>query len=192
MSISGGASSRTPTQDQLDELDALMQRMLQLPVDPCEAGENPLVENSREQEIDPSRGLARQEQAATEGQEVDIGLRASDFEERRAKTENLLHTPFGSSGTDSLSPGTVKVTLAADTDANASEPPAAPDRAERGRRFRPLLLINAVFESATSPLGSTGAWLRSDSGRNIIGILGILAAVWSLIWLLWGSMSWTW
>jgi len=47
MPVSGGASSshsQAPTHHQLDELDALMQRMLALPVDPLDSASDPLAE----------------------------------------------------------------------------------------------------------------------------------------------------
>jgi hypothetical protein len=197
MPVSGGASfSRTPTHDQLDELDALMQRMLQLPVDPFEAAEDPLPGNVGEQEMDQSKRSEAHEPRAPERQE-DFGLRPRDFEDRSLNVEDPSPAPGPFETVESASSSAAPIPadiVTAETYPHATDRPATGGRARPGLagHLRLLLLIDAVFEWATAPFGSTGAWLRSDSGRNILGILGVLAAVWSLIWLLWGSMSWTW
>jgi hypothetical protein len=183
MPVSGGASSGTPTHDQLDELEALMQRMLELPVDQSEA--DLLLEDTSAKQDRPHKNPGGKESVARSlplvagGQEFQ-GL--DETEEREVIADPRHGTPDAS-----LSAEHPLQTSVVSSDSLLP----IPDHASSGR-FHPLLWINAVFEWITRPFGSTGAWLRSDAGRNVLGILGIAAAVWSLVWLVWGLMSWNW
>jgi hypothetical protein len=187
-----------PTRQQLDELDALMQRMLALPVDPTE---------------DPS-DLHQQPQPRDS---VVLSTSASsDCRPVAAKTESdpLSSPPI--LGSPSLSLATVESSVESsrlsaapavnvfagletartltETIARPSVPPAqdAP-LLPMAWPLRPLLWLNLAFDYATGWLGPLGRWLRGPVGRGVLGWGGLLLLVAALAWIaLLEGMGWTW
>jgi hypothetical protein len=51
---------------------------------------------------------------------------------------------------------------------------------------------NQVFDRWTYPLGTTGHWLRSAEGRDILGWLGIALLMVALVWGVLDWMGWIW
>jgi hypothetical protein len=249
MPVSGGASSshpQAPTHHQLDELDALMQRMLALPVDQGDSASDPpaelvaapekrdyfaqssteipevsnvaatpITDQAYRPQADESRftlaepqTMAAQAMVEDSGDQSEIG---SDLETKPWSFPALAPTAPGSiEGASPLSEWENLQRKNREVDATDSKEESSPvvlteeplvklatvSTIESERisfpGMRPLLLINWGYDCIVGLLGSKGLWLRSMAGRNLLGLLGLILAVGSVAWLLWGMMAWNW
>jgi hypothetical protein len=162
-----------PTRQQLDELDALMQRMLALPVNP----------------LDYSPGST-----------ADANTPASPVSPRddapAAEPVPLLQQPPLA---ESPSPmPVVRSVLLSDAGPRLQPSIALPPfRGVSGKArvswpLLPLFWCNRVFDACTSWLGPLGRWLRAPSGRSTLAWLGALLLIAALTWLAVQGMDWTW
>lgn len=57
----------------------------------------------------------------------------------------------------------------------------------------PIYVMNKVFDLVTLPLGPLGSWLRQTSGRNAMGWLGVLMILGAIGWGIadWYGLDWT-
>jgi hypothetical protein len=194
-------SAGHPTRHQLDELDALMERMLALPV-------------NQPEEIAAPRSL---QTARVSGDEI---RPAPGGPVLVAREDTIIVTPGSSSprGMDEFVrqsiaqapdiPPTAKLT--APQPNGPSMDGAIPRRAEPEHSISPILdseatatLIaplwlrilmwsNRRFDSGTVWLGPAGRWLRSRGGRMTVGVTGILLLAGAASWLVLGAWGWTW
>jgi hypothetical protein len=197
------------TRQQLDELDALMQRMLALPVElpedlpspptPETAGEDIAEDTNAFSDASPGADVVTAPAAQPEGEQAgtsDLLSPTADpipLTPPRERMESWGYSsppplaPVSSPFTGLDSPRTVEVKL-------------APSRAvtEKTRVPRvvwtvyPLLWTNWAFDQATSWLGPLGRWLRAPGGRALLGWGGLLLLAAALAWLAWDGMGWTW
>jgi hypothetical protein len=195
-----------PTRQQLDELDALMQRMLALPVNPVE---EPQDEGRAESAPLAAANETVEESAAKNG--------LADSVLQRESQQELPGTPAPVVGTEHGVPGTPypvpRTEVRIDTrNSVRGTPPAAPPHlpsipsparttaapeavAQPPRLawpLRPLLWLNVAFDSGTAWLGPFGRWLRGPSGRALLGWGGLLLLAAALAWIAWDGMAWTW
>jgi hypothetical protein len=206
------------TRQQLDELDALMQRMLALPVNPSEDLVTPGAETVSERTSASSAMHARSGGGApapltepsqpTRDQHIRI-------EEDTAKSNAGLSPPKLAiaplppspesvenwSGTPrTLSPPAGNVFAGLEPPRKVSVHPArARPEAKAGAPrlvwpLRPLLWVNVAFDGGTGWLGPAGRWLRGPGGRALLGWAGflLLAAALASIALAAVGMGWTW
>jgi hypothetical protein len=245
MPNSGGAPSshpQAPTHHQLDELDALMQRMLALPVDEFDsAPDSPAELLPAEQKRDDCA------QASTEiGEDywraaTPVGDQSSTSQEYKSRTI-LAHseTIAAQGGAEESDDELMLPAVPAEAWTFPALGPTMPERIEPASPLsewedlqrkngdtsneeslavlrvdkppvelttqygsesqpyvsfpgmNPLLLINWVYDRVLALFGSNGLWLRSPGGRNLVGLLGLVLALGSIAWLLWGMMAWNW
>ncbi len=160
-----------PTRQQLDELEALMRRMLDLPMDPRDAEAPTLPAPLLDAVIAP-------EPVAEEMALPPPGWRHDDA---TALFSEAVPFPAG-------------VTLAPPEPAPAPpEPSAITTRRPRRRStggtllLRPLLWSNRLFDRLTVLLGEPGRWLRSPPGRTWLGWSGLLMLATAVAW---GVLDW--
>lgn len=198
------------TRQQLDELDALMQRMLALPVNPPEdlahlAEEGPPRETA-------SVSLGVQGHASPPLPEP---VRPAPDKQARREEEAVQRVAALSSAGHSLPPLPPALKGPA---ASSHAPPAPvenpfsglgpPQRAkgESGQPpprpgvtpprvawpLRPLWWINRGFDGGTAWLGPVGRRLRGPGGRALLGWAGLLLLAAALAWLALDGIGWTW
>jgi hypothetical protein len=193
-----------PTRQQLDELDALMQRMLALPVNPPdEAGASGPGRSETPVAQVPSQPATPVPSPAPSPGEV---------EETRAKrlTPPLENKP---------KPTTKKV---GETTVPPAVVPSEPDRCAPLRTtlpptkirpadkyqpakvlpedlgppvpfwLQPIVWPNRVFDGLTRWLGPPGRWLRGPYGRFLLACSGIVMLLTAVAWVTLHRMGWTW
>lgn len=172
-----------PARRQLDELDALLQQMLALPANRPSEPETTNAENG------PVSAPARGEERAFRGYQTppegDMGAFVSNslspvIEETTLPPE----VDIPQTDVEDL-PREIYAFNAGEAPARLSlEPPAdfqpssRPSQLVRRHqripaRWWPLLIVNAVFDLCTFPLGRPGRWLRSPAGRTFLGLSGL-------------------
>jgi hypothetical protein len=207
-----------PTKQQLDELDALMARMLALPV------------NQPEEPLSPPKrmvpALAKAEKGESPSPTQPEAAREAGVKEKLPQTpvfQNIIvASPGVSRITDDISLGPVLLPpLAAD---NPTPGPTTAVSAERQTRAaissprlagpevrtppdrhtsvlvparlsfwpRPVVECNRVYDSVAAKLGRPGAWLRDTRGRMFLGVTGIALLTAAVAWVLIDSWGWTW
>jgi hypothetical protein len=193
------------TRQQLDELDALMQRMLALPVDPPDNLVNPPIQQSAGDttsegtsvysEAGPGAALAPEptfplqvEQPREKGDSPLDPVPLPSPPERMESWGNTSRAPVVVPFAGLDSPRTVEVKL--------GKSPGVSAENARSRRVAwpvyPLLWINWPFDRATGLLGPLGRWLRGPGGRALLGWGGLLLLAAALAWLAWDGLGWTW
>lgn len=168
-----------PTRQQLDELEALMQRMLELPVNHLDEDGAPRPDE------DPSAAPPE-------------NLWPSAFVPSEATREPRPE----------LSPASLQLTAESpllQPRLPVAELPAAPPTGPKRRKsfsrlFRPgatLLVrflegINRAFDRTVIRLGRPGRWLRSTTGRTFLGWIGLLCLAAALALGVLDSLGWMW
>lgn len=169
--------SRPPstTREQLDELDALLQRMLELPVEPAGTATE-----------DAAAPAALVEAPAT----ADVAEPPVDLPPPPAPPD-VPDQPAAGPGPG----GEVPAVRAVEVSRNGNVPaPPAPGRGPAGAGedaapawLGPVVRLNRLFDRATGPLGVAGYWLRRPRGRAVLGWtgLGLLALALGIVLLSW-------
>jgi hypothetical protein len=161
------------TRQQLDELDALLKRMLELPV-------HAIDESLRSSE--PAAGallsvldeepVAEEPPALTSG----TGLADSPF---------FLRSP--------ASPADSPPAVEPRTEPAASDPGVAGRTATAAPFWRsPLLAVNQLLDSALDRLGRPGRWLRRPAQRPLFGWAGLIFLAVALGLLIYDWLRWNW
>jgi len=196
-----------PTRKQLDELDALLQRMLALPVQPEDEpesdSEEQADENVRETECDaadaPNDGTPTSEREALapvrlesltyQGVPAPVRLESPTYQapnvEKEAAEEAQIHIP----------PATDDVETAEPLAKPATTSIAAESRPEETKIFPSdgiLPWINYLFDQYTGYLGVPGRWLRRPVGRALLGWTGMLLLATSVAIVILDWIGWTW
>jgi hypothetical protein len=170
-------ATSNPTRQQLDELEALMQRMLALPVNQLE-DEAPvaipaLLANVPLAEPMPAWPPPAPTTAATE----------------RARTERV---PEGDTALDSLPDSGKAITPARPVSRSTHRPISVRRRSRLKWPLMPLIWTNLAFDRCTEWLGRPGRWLRSVQGRAVLGWLGVFLLAAAAAWLIFNWAGWTW
>jgi hypothetical protein len=173
-----------PTRQQLDDLEALMRRMLALPFPLAESGGHSppasqvpsMIEEVQQPAASVEEPIALITPPHREAEEAAPTAVATVREEFTA----FLPTPSA----EVPSPVPIQVTVV--------EAPSP--RGERQRRrgslapwLRPLLWSNRVFDRMTAPLGEPGRLLRGARGRSWLGWSGLLFLATAVAW---GVLDW--
>ncbi len=200
---SPGPSASGSTRQLLDELDALMQRMLELPVNQLDDDPTPPT-NTVLAPTTTAPPAAEETPSDGDGQAARPSLaepsRAPDGELAPVRrviahpptsfpTEpHRVEEPSARTETSALpAPAKAPSARPADSAGRGAAPPAhgsAPPwrhratGAVRGRGTRWLLGCNRAFECCTSWMGGPGRWLRGPAGRTTLGWVGL--ALWTV------------
>jgi hypothetical protein len=183
-----------PTRQQLDELDALMQRMLALPVNPLEdaAASNsppplgnslpaqPAAAPSQEMEALPSTAPS-----AVVAQPAEASAASSSVLEQSLRSRPPTTAPSEKSDREPFRLSS-RVLL---TSSAASLPN---EKVLVAHWLLPLYWTNQAFDRATRWFGPLGRWLRGPSGRSLLGWGGLLLLAAALAWLAAEGLDWTW
>jgi hypothetical protein len=201
-------SQPSPTRQQLDELEALMQRMLALPL--TAPAEDPSAGEMAERSA-PSLGSAarpapvetvRAEPVLVRFSETTPELPVAEMPESRKPSPTEAGCPDEPLPDTELSAGTVAVMAPAVEPTRRTEavPAGGPKRSvlleERRARIvawrQPLLWSNRRFDCWTLRLGGPGRWLRSTQGRAVLGWTGVLLLAAALAWGILDWIGWIW
>ncbi|MGE3803147.1 MAG: hypothetical protein AB7K24_00585 [Gemmataceae bacterium] len=203
------ASVVQTTQKQLEELDALIQKMLELPVSqleedpfndmpipamPTSAPPSPLRTRSERPAASSASPTAPAQEPAESSTKTGNTEAPAD---KKLETIVKKASPEANKNRERLETQfTRKATPA------APEPPAGKKPMARlvGRLPRlpddwhllPLLWPNRAFDQLTTRCGRPGIWLRGRSGRLFLGITGIVLAVAACAWAILDWIAWNW
>ncbi len=206
-------SSHTQTRQQLDELDALLQRMLDLPMNSEPVHAEPAVAKTYAPLpplLPQESPLPRQGMTAEPVQHAWRMTPPLD-QPRPAPVDAVADAQFASEAPYPYSmvygEHLVAETLPPFAEPVSSPPPeaapyaspawavAAASTQEPTQSFllTPFIVINGVFDALTYLLGPLGAWLRQGSGRTALGWLGIVMILGAIGWALtdWAGSDWT-
>jgi hypothetical protein len=177
----------SPTRQQLDELDALLQRMLALPVAPSAEADQP---------VDPP--------PATETSPP-VLISSPAGEEFGVRTLALIHLRSAGPETPPQaivpSPSRDETALVPTVPAPAPEQPVAeepvpvspaPERRPLPWGLRPVVWVNRGFDFCAGCLGAPGRWLRRPWGRTLLGLVGLLLLAGAVGWIVLDWMGWPW
>ena len=169
-----------PTRQQLDELEALMQRMLELPV-------NHLDEDSASPLDNTPAAVLPASPPWTGALPASEAIREPRFDLPAPSPAPAVEEPIHQ---EEL-PGAAPVTML---------PAGLKRRKSIARLFRPrtftllqpLLWINRVFDRTVGRLGRPGRWLRSAAGRTLLGWIGLACLAGALALGVLESLGWGW
>lgn len=207
-SSSAAASS---TQQQLDELDALIQHMLKLPVhhldeDPLKdftATTPPTSSPDEENETSGERTRVKFHSAHEEPDDALQYHQDPEAEVPEMGTAKGLKVPlFDLPPAEHRDrPELERMSAEGFVTLSPSEPAAARIvQGPEGGRTRPRqpwwlslpLRVNRLFERGSARLGKPGRWLRSQKGRRALGWTGIALLATSLAWFVLDWLRWNW
>lgn len=167
-------STSHPTRQQLDELDALMQRMLALPVN---------------QQPDEAEAPASEPSADVAFADNSDSRLANSWES--VATTTAVSLPERPVETPAPPPVPVHHPVVAPRLRKPLEVRPRPPRLLASWLLAPLVWTNRSFDRGAAYLGRPGRWFCSPTGRNVLGWLGIAcmaaAAAWVII-----ELNWTW
>jgi hypothetical protein len=206
-----------PTRQQLDELDALMQRMLALPVNPMEEPPDEPPKQPPNEDMADNAGTAPaavpSPVAAAKASDAEdaVKKRLADTVLPHASQQEVLGTPSPVLDAEYRAPAPAASKLSTRYAVRATPPtpsprppilpsPAPPPAVSEvtvlqppfAWPLRPLLWLNLAFDQSTTWLGPLGGWLRGPSGRALLGWGGLLLLAAALVWLVWDGMAWSW
>jgi hypothetical protein len=184
-----------PTRQQLDELDALMQRMLAIPIS---ATDEPAPEDLPppiRQAAPPAEILAAPISAIPPVRRPRVPSRPA-----RNWTSGATPAPAGLQANAEVGPVKEAAPVAAQVPALAENRPAplpvrpkiAASRPKISLWLRPLVWCNRAFDLGTVLLGPLGHGFRRPAGRSLLGWTGILLLLSAAAWGAWDWMDWTW
>ena len=157
-----------PTRQQLDDLDALMERMLALPVS--------------QPEEETERATVPKVVPVSQAGPRTVPEAPPWFDNEPAAVA-VLPPP------DRLE----KMEAAPrPVEAPRDHPRPAPAPARAAWPLRPLIWCNRAFDRWTFSLGRTGRWLRHPVGRNFLGGFGLLCLAGAAAWAILDWIGWTW
>jgi hypothetical protein len=208
-----------PTRQQLDELDALMQRMLALPVNAVEDSptsadqsvRNETAAENRSTSSDPPSSPSPSPESpsplpahsiAAEDHKAEAGVNETrpSTEVSESPEEDVLgFTPSPvhpkkyavvHTESDRFFSARSQVSLAKPHPRSVPEGPLPMPRL--AWPLRPLLWINRAFDGSTAWLGPLGRWQREPTGLALLGWTGFLLLVAALAWVAVDTLGWTW
>jgi hypothetical protein len=178
------------TRQRLDDLDALMQRMLALPVDPGsdleEAPSRP--PEFAEFQFDKPTAPASSASASDDNPVPQVSPPRETGNEQVAETAGSVITPPIAPPLreeKQLRPAHTATALTIRSSLRISpvRPPVL---------LRPILWINYSFDWCTGWFGPPGRWLRSWPGRNLVGWVGLALFVAAVAWVIFDTTGWSW
>jgi hypothetical protein len=204
------------TRQMLDDLDALMNRMLAIPVNDLDdaatpprelvsvspmsatltvlepsAGEeqsSPIVEPSPVREIAPNY-LTTMKPASDETKPLPKLVDPSLIMTLPSKRDDSFASPIP----EEVIPQSILELPAPNIEEDLLIAPVfRPRRSLAGLLLLPLVGFNRVFDSIAYFLGKPGQWLSGPRGRNILGWTGLLMMAAAGLWVVKDWLGWTW
>lgn len=207
-------ASLQSTKQMLDELDALMEKMLTLPVNDLDEASPfppPLVKEPALSAtltlLEPSDALpapaVSKEPASTPSYQMpeeEVGPATVDapqsfnpphFEMARMETSEAepLRFEMPEPLTNEVAPGSVLPKLEP-LMKEIAEPPASSLQTQW--LYLPLVWVNQGFDGTTLMFGGAGRWLRGEAGRMLLGLSGVALMLAAVIWFLKDWLGWNW
>lgn len=186
--MSNPTAPASPTRQQLDELDALLQRMLALPVHASSDEARAADRNAAT--VSPADS-ANEPPCATSGTNSAWALHYKLAEgpilsgpatpRREVPVLPIQDTPLDMLNDRQSSPEPLR-----------GEPRAADCPAPVAGWFVPLVWCNRVFDGCVALLGPLGHWLQSPTVRTFLGLTGLLCLAAAAVLLLLDRIGWTW
>lgn len=207
------------TQQQLADLDALLERMLALPVHRLDEDElariqpdNAATAATAEPAAEPSPPAALQtltfvpipaepeEEPATAGGAAFVEIPPAHEEQRQSLSQAVEEWQFPA-------PAAAAFPL---VDAEPPAEPAEPISTEpwtpmpstptvdgptpprTPTALLPLVWGNRAFDAALSHLGGPGRWLQGRAGKTLLGLTGLLLLVGAMAWGILDWLGWSW
>jgi hypothetical protein len=193
-------SSLQSTRQMLDELDALMERMLTLPVnEPEQPGAAP-QQPAKNAALSATVTLLEPHALARPLPEGDVPAPFNPPHRPvpvapapMPEPEPVLQaSPRPVPEPEMLTNEVVPASLLPELESLlAAMPKPTPEPTTR-LIYLPLVAINLLFDVTTWTLGGGGAWLRTDGGRLVLGFSGVALLIASAGWLLKDWMGWNW
>ena len=170
----------SPTRQQLDELDALLERMLALPVS---AADEPAAASTAELPAPPAAPPALPEPPPPPRPAVAVPL----------PTPPAAPVP-------AVPPAAALAAVNAPAPPAVRRPPAVPRPSlplfqpapPPPLWLAPVVLLNRGYDRLTLRLGTTGRWLRHSGGRATLGYAGLLLLAVALGIALFDWIGWPW
>jgi hypothetical protein len=192
-------STSLPTRQQLDEIDALLQRMLSLPGEPAEPPPAPAVTYPAVREVAPPREPAPGEPAVREWR-VDWIAPAAPAAPSvvawgspvpAASAADLLPRFDPAPAPVYAVPVPAELPFAAPVANVAGQPPTSSLKPPVALPVRVLMMVNGTFNLLTYLLGPLGTWLRGP-GRNALGWCGFVMVLAAAGWAVgeWYGIDW--
>ena len=201
-------SAAPPTRQLLDELDALMQRMLALPVNqleeqlgtaeeeiPPSAAEAPPLSDSADESENPPP--VPETQAEGGPPFAPLGSEAALFTEGGSGPEKSeadwgpilpagpeILAAIGQRQPEGESAGARSNPPSPATIVPSHTPTLALGHAAVPGWLRPLVWANRCFDGATAWMGPPGRWLRGESGRAVLGWVGLGLTAGAIAWVI--------
>jgi hypothetical protein len=186
------------TRQMLDELDALMERMLALPVNDAEEAAPPPAQGADA----PRSGTPP---ATTKSRPLAATLTLLQLPADEAPPVPGSAVPRSATPAKPLPPLPEVPAVAPAPLSNRVVPPAPrpsadelladvppPPTSHASWFILPLLWGNRLFDRGTLLLGETGAWLRGPAGRGALGTLGLILLAAAALWVMRDWLGWTW
>jgi hypothetical protein len=193
-----------PTRQQLDDLDALLQRMLALPVNPADEPAPPDPPVPYPEPLPPPAGNVVLDDPAPPIAPPPVRLGSADLPvgaaSRAAPEEpaSARRVYLVDAASRAAAPAAVPLPLLNPVPPAERRPPTLPppDRPRSPRQaliasrppgepllLRPVLRLNRLFDALALGLGAPGRWLRRPAGRTLLGLAGLalLAAAVALV-----------
>jgi len=176
-----------PTRQHLDDLDALLQRMLALPVDPSDEAAPP------EPSVEPEP-VYHDALTPPPGNMIVADAGALPPPPRPTPRPAVVSAPVSLPLLNPLAPAERRAPILPPPDQPrsplqsliASRPPRPP------LVLRPILWLNRRFDGLAFALGMPGRWLRRPIGRTVLGIVGLLLLAAAVVLALRDRIGWTW
>jgi hypothetical protein len=195
------------TKQMLDELDALMEKMLTLPVndlDEAPAFPPPIVKEPALSAtltlLEPSEPASKkpahkpsQQSPEAEGLSAPLPFNPPHFSIESVpadESESLREeTPEPEPLTNEVMPASVLPKLEP-----LMKEIVEPSASSLGTQwlYAPLVWVNLGFDGVTLAFGGAGTWMRSDGGRMLLGLLGLALSAAAVVWFLKDWLGWNW
>jgi hypothetical protein len=158
----------------LDELEAFLQKMLDVPV---ERGDS-----EPESPVPPAEPVAR----SVPDPVISAAPSREPTFEKSVELEELPELPDDPPPATLPLPPPKPLKRILDTERNTFQPSGAPFS-----WHWPVLAVNRLYDAPTQLAGPAGEWLR-DSGRTIVGWIGVSLIVIAAAWVVVDWLAWMW
>lgn len=192
MSTSASSRPPSPTRQQLDELDALLERMLALPVNKLD--EEAALSDDVSSNIQQPREKTKRDEPTPAPATSRVALEQAPAVPSPLPSASAPPLPLGEGRGEGRFPEREKSERRRSLGRSLREDVS--QRVPEPRRCSwwlwPLLLINAAFFACSDRLGAPGRWLRRPRGRAFLGIIGLLLLLAAVLLFLFDLIAWTW
>jgi hypothetical protein len=199
-------ASLQSTREMLDELDALMDRMLALPVNDLEEATSPARETVRMPMVSatltvlespaaeaeaPARSETPPPRETTPTYRTDLAPASTEVASAKALA-SMPQVEAEPVPEEAIPPSIMNLTVPSVKLTPVVTPLRVPRRSVAGMCLLPLLWFDRGFDLVAGFLGRPGHWLRGPRGRHFLGMTGLTLLVVAGLWLVKDWLGWTW